>query len=405
MASVSIVSILIAVAYSAPSWDYDEIGNNVSNWINSYPECGSSRQSPIDIIINDETSNCEAPILLKWTSAEIEHFVIRNNGHSLQAIPFEISHQGGTDLSGLEVLHHTNDTDIRLRNSFYNTYKSPIHSAYCFDSLHFHWGSTDESGSEHTINGKHYPLEVHLVHYACDYYLAGDAISAYSNNETAVYDDENVLAVIGVLFEIGAANPALDSILNEIIIDGISQYDTATANNKLELFYTEFNLIDLLPDNREIVAYLGSLTTPPCYETVRWHVMKNIMTVSQEQMEQFRLLLESTDLNDSMAPNFRPVQDIGDRVIYQCWEEVEAEIVEKDTIRTNNRNRGESRGCRGAPNYGKNGKIGKKGSGNEVRYDTRKSNDQSLKAEDGDCHKAIFYMPLTLTFVVLFCSI
>ena len=33
---------------------------------------------------------------------------------------------------------------------------------YEFAQLHFHWGSSDDRGSEHTIDGTEYPLEVTL---------------------------------------------------------------------------------------------------------------------------------------------------------------------------------------------------------------------------------------------------
>ena len=31
---------------------------------------------------------------------------------------------------------------------------------YIFDHLDFHWGEDDTEGSEHTVDGVHYPLEV-----------------------------------------------------------------------------------------------------------------------------------------------------------------------------------------------------------------------------------------------------
>ena len=31
---------------------------------------------------------------------------------------------------------------------------------YQLAQFHFHWGSSDTKGSEHTVNGKMYPLEV-----------------------------------------------------------------------------------------------------------------------------------------------------------------------------------------------------------------------------------------------------
>lgn len=311
-----------AIGGQSAGWNYEERGNNVSHWASIVPECGYSRQSPIDIpMLSDST--CAEPLELEWTS-ESAHYAIRNGGHSLKAVPFEIDHNGGADISGLEVLHHTNDTNIRLTNKFFNTYSSKVNSEYCFDSLHFHWGRNENEGSEHTINGKAYPLEVHLVHYSCDYYMAGAALKEYASGEAKIkYDDENVLAVIGVVFEIGAPNPVLAKMLDDIIIDNIAENQAQEIPNYLEMFYSEFDVKGLLPESREMVSYLGSLTTPPCYETVRWHVMKQAMTVSEEQMESFRKLLEGTDLNESQAPNFRPPQPRNNRKIWSCQEDVD----------------------------------------------------------------------------------
>jgi carbonic anhydrase len=34
---------------------------------------------------------------------------------------------------------------------------------YKVAQFHFHWGSTDDMGSEHTINGRAYPMEVRVL--------------------------------------------------------------------------------------------------------------------------------------------------------------------------------------------------------------------------------------------------
>jgi carbonic anhydrase len=38
-------------------------------------------------------------------------------------------------------------------------------ATYQFAQLHFHWGDTKDVGSEHTLDGQAYPLELHLVHF------------------------------------------------------------------------------------------------------------------------------------------------------------------------------------------------------------------------------------------------
>ena len=196
--------------------------------------------------------------------------------------------------------------------------------------MHFHWGRNDTEGSEHTFDGEMYPLELHLVHYSCDYYTLSEAVTDYANNDLLEdQDDDHVLAVIGIMFEVGAANSVLEHMLNDIIVDGITEYSTSSTN-ELKLYYSELDIADLLPENKEFIGYSGSLTTPPCYETVRWHVMKNTMTVSQEQLNEFRSLLGSTDVNDIIAPNYRQVQELNDRKLYECQIDIDDEQVVKE---------------------------------------------------------------------------
>merc|ERR1719356_2232393 len=116
-----------------------------------------------------------------------------------------------------------------------------------------------------------------------------------------------------------------------MIVGGIYKYNpTAASANLLELYYTAFDLTDLLPENREYVGYEGSLTTPPCYETVRWHVMKHTMTVSQNQLDKFRMMTESSETNDWMHPNWRELQGINGRTIYECQADIDAVGEEKE---------------------------------------------------------------------------
>ena len=62
---------------------------------------------------------------------------------------------------------------------------------YLFKQFHFHWGSSDDTGSEHKVNGNFYPLEMHLVHFN----------SKYDNLVEALKHKDGIL-VIGVLFKV-----------------------------------------------------------------------------------------------------------------------------------------------------------------------------------------------------------
>lgn len=64
------------------------------------------------------------------------------------------------------------------------------------------------------------------------------------------------------------------------------------------------DLATMLPRDRVMFRYAGSLTTPPCSEGVRWHVMQAPTTVSQAQVTAFLEVTKATA---------RPVQPLKPR--------------------------------------------------------------------------------------------
>jgi carbonic anhydrase len=62
----------------------------------------------------------------------------------------------------------------------------------------------------------------------------------------------------------------------------------------------------LLPADRGYWTYMGSLTTPPCTEGVRWFVMEQDMTVSRSQLNAFAAIFKM---------NTRPLQELHGRRI------------------------------------------------------------------------------------------
>merc|ERR1712152_134550 len=70
----------------------------------------------------------------------------------------------------------------------------------------------------------------------------------------------------------------------------------------------KLSLDTLLPRNRRsYYKYEGSLTTPPCSETVSWFLFYDQPTVSEAQMQLFRLLetAEPSIISGELADNFR----------------------------------------------------------------------------------------------------
>ena len=131
-----------------------------------------------------------------------------------------------------------------------------------YELLQFHY----HTPSENTVEGKSYPLTAHFVH----------------------ADADGNLAVLGLLYEEGAANEQVQATIDNI--GGKANLDLAA----------------MLPESTTVYNFKGSLTTPPCSEGVNWHVLTTPVTASKEQIEA---------LNKVMGDNARPVQPMNDRAI------------------------------------------------------------------------------------------
>ncbi|KAJ3677031.1 hypothetical protein LUZ60_002755 [Juncus effusus] len=147
-------------------------------------------------------------------------------------------------------------------------------STYSLNQLHWH------SPSEHTINGRRYELEMHMVH----------------------VNSEGKIAVVGFLYEYGHPDPLLTEL--EPYIKKLADI----TEKEEEIGEVDANKIKR--GSRKYYRYIGSLTTPPCTEGVIWTIVKKVNTVSKEQVD---LLKEA--VHDHMMDNARPVQNIYDRTI------------------------------------------------------------------------------------------
>lgn len=129
---------------------------------------------------------------------------------------------------------------------------------------------------EHTVDSQGFPMEMHLVHRGA----------------------QSQLAVVGILFRLGEANPAVQQFIDSV---PIRPGEDCCPSER-------FSAVDMLPSENSYYGYRGSLTTPPCTEGVRWLVMSEIQEASQEQAEQISELTGGIENN-------RPVQPLGDRTV------------------------------------------------------------------------------------------
>lgn len=138
---------------------------------------------------------------------------------------------------------------------------------YRLVQFHFH------TPSEERLNGKTYPLSAHLVH----------------RNEAGN------LAVVTVLLKQGAENAALKRVFDQL--PQVGNHQALTDG---------FDATTLLPQSLTYYAFTGSLTTPPCSEGVAWHVLKQPVEISAEQIASFKRLFKM---------NARPVQPLHGRTV------------------------------------------------------------------------------------------
>ena len=139
---------------------------------------------------------------------------------------------------------------------------------YRLIQFHFH------EPSEHHIEGKTSPFELHFVH----------------------RDQTGHIVVVSLLADLGAGHPVVSALWPFLPVHA---GESAASR--------QFDLSTLAPNNLHHFAYHGSLTTPPCTEGVQWIVMKEKISIAQAQIDQFVALV---------GHNARAIQPIHDRQVF-----------------------------------------------------------------------------------------
>lgn len=94
-------------------------------------------------------------------------------------------------------------------------------------------------------------------------------------------DITNCVSVVAILYTIdNMANAEEDQELTRLISEAASIDEEGVK--------MEADMQALLPENKSYYTYKGSLTTPPCTETLLWHVMSTPMKVSEATMQKIQ---------------------------------------------------------------------------------------------------------------------
>ena len=69
-------------------------------------------------------------------------------------------------------------------------------------------------------------------------------------------------------------------------------------------------------DMRKFWSYDGSLTTPPCTEGIKWHVVEEVQKISSKQLEEFTKHFSGDMTYANGNGNNRVVQELNERTLY-----------------------------------------------------------------------------------------
>uniref|UniRef100_A0A3Q3KRW9 Receptor-type tyrosine-protein phosphatase gamma n=1 Tax=Monopterus albus TaxID=43700 RepID=A0A3Q3KRW9_MONAL len=249
-------------------------------WAALFPECAAKNQSPVDIadehaLVSEEYQEL---VLEKFNTESSNHTTMKNTGKTVAVLLKDDYFVRGAGLPG----------------------------RFKAEKMEFHWGQSNGSaGSEHSINGRKFPVEMQIYLYNSDDF---DSLSA-------AIKERRIIAAMAVFFEVGQKdNPAVDP-----IIQGLK----GVVHHEKETNLRSFILRDLLPSSVDsYYRYTGSLTTPPCSKVVEWIVFSRPVYLSHSQLEAFYSIF-TTEQQDHVKSveylrnNFRPLQDLDNRKFFK----------------------------------------------------------------------------------------
>jgi Eukaryotic-type carbonic anhydrase len=152
-------------------------------------------------------------------------------------------------------------------------------------------------GSEHSLNGTKYVAEIHVVHKAVgrgsgdvssQQSVLGAFLEVSDSTRTGGFVDgllrrweAEAKAVSAACAPMGKNVPTIAKASS----DNIPQLRQKSTTRRFDPYHS------LLSKNYSLYTYRGSLTTPPCSESVRWNVLAEPVPVSATDLDRLRELI------------------------------------------------------------------------------------------------------------------
>ncbi|CAH1407848.1 unnamed protein product [Nezara viridula] len=173
-------------------------------------------------------------------------------------------------------------------------WNGPLFGKYILQNFHVHYGESRNDGSEHTINGRRFTMEMHMVFLP---HSANVDITQESFNMTAKK------VVLGLIFKLSRKICYYDlfSVVSHINKKGKS---LETSNNLL------YDFKDILAES-EYYNYSGSGTEGD-HKEYEWLLFKKVLPINKRQMQNMWDLRKF----DTEKTNVKPTQPLGERTIF-----------------------------------------------------------------------------------------
>uniref|UniRef100_A0A671WY57 protein-tyrosine-phosphatase n=1 Tax=Sparus aurata TaxID=8175 RepID=A0A671WY57_SPAAU len=252
-------------------------------WASAYPECRERNQSPINIMDQDTKISTE------YQELTLEGF--------------------DTESSNKTSMKNTGKTVAIMLKDDYFVRGAGLPGRFKAEKVEFHWGPSNGSeGSEHSINGRRYPVEMQIYMYNSDDF---DSLSS-------ALREKRIIAAMAVFFQVITV---FFLFFYHVVL--IQTFCSALSHIEKETVLEPFVLKDLLPSSLgSYYRYTGSLTTPPCSKVVEWIIFSRPIYVSYKQLEAFYSIF-TTEQQDHvksveyLRSNFRPIQSLDNRHVFK----------------------------------------------------------------------------------------
>jgi len=247
-------------------------------WSGGYALCDGEAQSPVDIETGAAVAGESGDSIGKRSAyVPLDSRKVHDNGHNVQV------------------------------NGDFGTLELPD-GMYEVKQFHFHFPS------EHEVNGRLAAGEIHIVHQKMGSEGTNDlaAVSILLDTEETLagdYSEKERKKELDFLTNIGFGRrlPKLDE---DIAIEG--EVDLNAFSKELD---------------GPFFHYKGSLTTPPCSQTVHWYVLEQAATVTAEMIQSFKTIFPA-------PANNRPVRPLNGRKVMYASAAIAGEFSADDSTKS-----------------------------------------------------------------------